>query len=63
MTGGTWEAPTYSVIRKIPFIPKEAEIDQLIAGSSKRMATFLQLLKETSKMRRNLATKMVRRRL
>jgi integrase/predicted RNA-binding Zn-ribbon protein involved in translation (DUF1610 family) len=47
MTKGTWEAPVYITIRKLPFIPKETEIDQLIAGSSKRMATFLQMLKET----------------
>ena len=47
MVGGKWEAPAYKIIRKIPFIPKETEIDQLIAGCSKRMATFLQLLKET----------------
>jgi integrase len=47
MAGGEWEPPLYKVVRKIPFIPKETEIDQLIAGSSKRMAVFLQLLKET----------------
>ena len=47
MVGGTWEPPAYKVVRKIPFIPKEAEIDQLIAASSRRMAIFLQLLKET----------------
>jgi len=47
MVGGTWEAPKYQTIRKLPFIPKETEIDQLIAGCSKRMATFLQTLKET----------------
>ena len=47
MVGGTWEAPQYKKIRKLPFIPKETEIDQLIAGSSPRMAVFLQLLKET----------------
>jgi integrase len=47
MVGGEWEPPLYKVVRKIPFIPKETEIDQLIAGSSKRMAVFLQLLKET----------------
>ena len=29
------------------FIPTETEIDQLIAGSRKRVATFLQLLQET----------------
>jgi integrase len=47
MLGGEWEPPAYKSVRKIPFIPKEAEIDQLIAGSSIRMATFLTLLKET----------------
>ncbi len=47
MVGGKWEAPVYKCVRTLPFIPKETEIDQLIAGCSKRMATFLQLLKET----------------
>ncbi len=45
--GGTWEAPLYQTVRKLPFIPKETEIDQLIAGCNQRTATFLQLLKET----------------
>jgi integrase len=47
MVGGKWESPAYQTIRKLPFIPKETEIGQLIAGCSKRMATFLQVLKET----------------
>ncbi|MBT0158639.1 site-specific integrase [Candidatus Bathyarchaeota archaeon A05DMB-2] len=47
MVGGKWEAPLYQTVRKLPFIPKETEIDQLIAGCSQRMATFLQMLKET----------------
>ncbi len=47
MAGGQWEPPRYQGVRKIPFIPKETEIDQLISGCSKRIATFLQLLKET----------------
>jgi integrase len=47
MVGGKWEAPQYQCIRKLPFIPKETEIDQLIAGCSQRVATFLQMLKET----------------
>jgi integrase len=47
MLGGKWEAPRYKGIAKLPFIPKETEIDQLISGCSKRMATFLQSLKET----------------
>lgn len=47
MAGGKWEPPKYEGIRKIPFIPTETEVDQLIAGCSSRMGTFLQLLKET----------------
>jgi len=47
MVGGTWEPPRYKRIRKIPFIPTETEVDQLIAGCSTKVATFLQLLKET----------------
>ncbi|MEM4733098.1 MAG: site-specific integrase, partial [Candidatus Bathyarchaeia archaeon] len=33
--------------RKLPFIPTETEIDQLISSCTKRTAAFLQLLKET----------------
>jgi integrase len=47
MRGTKWEPPIYKKIRKLPFIPTETEIDQLIAGCNRRMATFLQLLKET----------------
>ncbi len=47
MVGGQWDPPHYEGVRKIPFIPAETEIDQLIAACSPRMATFLQLLKET----------------
>jgi integrase len=39
--------PTYVVPEKLPFIPAEEEIDQLIAGCGTQMAAFLQLLKET----------------
>ena len=42
-----WEAPSYKHIKSLPFIPLEREIDCLIAGSSKKMACCLQLLKET----------------
>jgi integrase len=42
-----WNPPIYNRIRKLPFIPAENEIDKLIGGCNKRMATFLQLLKET----------------
>ncbi len=45
--GLQWEKPDYTIERAIPFIPLESEIDQLIAGCSRRTATLLQLLKET----------------
>jgi len=47
MEDKTWTPPIYNGIARIPFVPKETEIDQLIAGCSSRVATFLQLLKET----------------
>jgi integrase len=44
----TWKAPKYTVRSPIPeFIPREEEIDQLIAGCGKKTATILQTLKET----------------
>jgi integrase len=44
---GKWNPPNYKRVRKLPFIPAEVEIDQLIAACSTRMSTLLQLLKET----------------
>jgi integrase len=46
--GYSWTEPKNTVIRKIPFIPSEDEIDQIIAASSNALACFLQLLKETA---------------
>jgi integrase len=48
LIGRTWEPPIYVATRTIPFIPTEAEIDALIAGCGKKMATKLQLIKETA---------------
>jgi len=42
-----WEIPNYRQVQKLPFIPLESEIDALIAGSGKKTATVLQLIKET----------------
>jgi integrase/recombinase XerD len=42
-----WIPPITRVQQKLPFIPTEEEIDQLIAGCGKRTATFLQVLKNT----------------
>jgi len=47
MLGGRWEPPRYRRIQKLPFIPTEEELDQLIASCGKKTAAFLQLLKET----------------
>jgi integrase len=43
-----WTPPKTRIQRKLPFIPTEAEIDQLIAGCGTRTATFLQVLKDTA---------------
>ena len=42
-----FEKPRYRRIEKLPFIPLESEVDQLISGMGKKTATFLQLIKET----------------
>jgi integrase len=42
-----WEQPKYKAPDKLHFIPTEAEIDSLIAGSGRMLSTFLQFLKET----------------
>ena len=52
--GLKWQPPNYQITRKIPFIPTEQEIDDLIAASPNPLAAFLQLLKETA-MRRGEA--------
>ena len=47
--GISWERPKLGrPTRKIPFIPTEAELDTLIAGSPRKLSAFLQLLKETA---------------
>lgn len=45
--GQKWNPPIYKPIKKLPFIPTETEIDQLIIACSRRLGAFLQLLKET----------------
>jgi integrase len=45
--GNSWEAPKYRITQKIPFLPTEQELDALISGVRKKVATFLRLLKET----------------
>ena len=43
----TWNPPKYHRIPKIPWIPQEASIDQLIAGCPGKYKPYLQSLKET----------------
>ena len=42
-----WKAPKYCIESEIPYIPTEAEIDQLIAGLGKKTSVFCQVLKDT----------------
>jgi len=45
--GIRWNPPKYKRLETIPFIPSEAELNQLIGASGKKLSTFLQGLKET----------------
>jgi integrase len=47
MVGGKWDPPKYRRVSKLPFIPQERELDQLIGCFGTKMAALLQLLKET----------------
>jgi len=47
INGGTWTRPKVKQTRKLPFIPLERELDQLIGGAYRKLAAFLQLIKET----------------
>jgi integrase len=42
-----FDKPNYRRIERLPFVPLEVEVDQLISGVSRKIATFLQLIKET----------------
>jgi integrase len=48
VNGLVWSKPKCKVSQKFPFIPTEQEIDALIAGSGRKNAAYLQLLKETA---------------
>lgn len=48
MLGITWTKPRYRQEETLPFVPEEKELNDLIAScKSRRMAAFLQTLKET----------------
>jgi integrase len=42
-----FDKPNYKRIEKLPFIPLEVEVDQLISSCGRKVATILQLIKET----------------
>lgn len=46
-TGLSGHPPKYKPAEKMPYVPTEADIDQLIEGSGRILSTFLQFLKET----------------
>jgi len=45
--GKIWNPPRYRRKEKIPFIPTEKELDQLISSSGKKLSIYLQCCKET----------------
>jgi integrase len=47
MCGYKWEMPVYQNNKSLPFVPTEKEVDALINGTTKKIATALQALKET----------------
>jgi len=46
--GIQWKKPRYRPAEKLPLIPTEKNIDQLIYGAGRKMGTLLLLLKETA---------------
>jgi integrase/transposase-like protein len=47
MEGLSWKRPHYVQPERLPFVPTEAELDQLIASCGKKLSVFLQGLKDT----------------
>jgi len=48
MHGLSWNPPHYKVRDKLPFIPLESELNQLIVSTGRKMSIFLHGLKETA---------------
>ena len=46
--GFTFVPPRYRRIEKLPFIPLDSEVEQLIGGMGLRTSTFLSVLKDTA---------------
>lgn len=45
--GLEWDKPRYKRVKRLPFVPLEREVDDLIAGCSEYISAFLQIAKET----------------
>ena len=45
--GIAFEKPQYRRVERLPFVPTETEIDQLMSAVSRKISAFLLLLKET----------------
>ncbi|MEM3551680.1 MAG: hypothetical protein QXN87_01355 [Candidatus Bathyarchaeia archaeon] len=54
--GLKWEKPRYKAIRKLPFIPLEREIDDLIAGCNKQIAHSFKLQRKPAPERAKSST-------
>lgn len=44
----SWIPPKCKITRKLPYIPLEKDVDELIASCGKKLSTILQLLKESA---------------
>jgi hypothetical protein len=42
-----FDKPRYRNVEKLPFVPLEPEVEQLVSGMGQKTGTFLQLLRET----------------
>ena len=45
--GFAYKRPFYTRVRRLPFLPLEAEVDSLIAGLTGKLSVFCQFVKET----------------
>ena len=50
-----WEKPNYKAPEKVPFIPLESEINQLISGCPRKTSIALQIAKETAARKGEIA--------
>ena len=50
-----WEKPIYKAPERVPFIPLESEIDQLISGCPRKVSIALQIAKETAARKGEIA--------